>query len=42
MKHMAPPRGACGATPSRGRQQRPGGAGSALARGVRVMEKRIG
>ncbi len=39
MKHMAPPRGACGATPSRGRQQRPG---SALARGVRVMEKRIG
>ncbi len=31
MKHMAPPRGACGATPSRGRQQRPGGAGSALA-----------
>jgi hypothetical protein len=28
---MAPPRGACGASPLRGRHQRPGEAGSAVA-----------
>ncbi len=38
----AHPRSACGASPTRGSQQRPGKAGSALAREVRVMEKQIG
>jgi hypothetical protein len=42
MKHMAPHRSACNAAPSRGRYQRPGNAGFALALEVRAMEKRIG
>ena len=42
MKYMAPPRSAFGASPSRGRQQRPGKAGSALAREESVTEKQIG
>jgi hypothetical protein len=42
MKYTAPPRSALGASPSRERHQRPGKAGSALAREESVTEKQIG